>query len=125
MPLNANHAFREFGIALFFAALGLAAGDQFFAAVLSPRGLTWLATGLVITVVPLLSIGIWARAVEKMNFVTLGGLLSGGTTNPPALTFVTNLCRSEAPTLAYATVYPLTTLLRILVAQVLALILCG
>jgi len=125
MPQNVNHAFREFGISLFFAALGLAAGDQFFAAVFSPRGATWLATGLVITLVPLLSVGIWARAIEKLNFVTISGLLSGGTTNPPALSFATNLCGSEAPTLAYATVYPLATLLRILVAQLLALLLCG
>jgi putative transport protein len=125
MPIQVNHAFREFGISLFFAALGLAAGDQFFAALLSPRGLIWLATGLVITLVPLLAVGIWSRAVERMNFVTISGLLAGGTTNPPALSFATNLCRSEAPTLAYATVYPLTTLLRILVAQVLALVLCG
>jgi putative transport protein len=125
IPQNANHAFREFGIALFFASLGLAAGDRFFAAVLSPQGLTWLAAGLVITIVPLLAIGIWSRAIEKMNFVTLGGLIAGGTTNPPALTFVNNLCNSESPTLAYATVYPLTTLLRILTAQVLALLLVG
>jgi putative transport protein len=125
MPLSANHAFREFGIALFFAALGLAAGDQFFATVVSPRGLLWLATGVVIAVVPLLAIGIWSRVVAKMNFVTLGGMLAGGMTNPPALSFVSNLCRSESPTLAYATVYPLTTLLRILVAQVLALVLCA
>ncbi len=125
MPLSANHAFREFGIALFFAALGLAAGDQFFSAVLSPRGLVWLAAGLVITIVPLLAIGIWLRTVEKMNFVALGGFIAGATTNPPALTFVNNLCNSEAPSLAYATVYPLTTLLRILVAQVLVLVLCA
>jgi putative transport protein len=60
-----------------------------------------------------------------MNFVTLGGMLAGGTTNPPALSFVNNLCRSESPTLAYATVYPLATLLRITVAQVLSIWLCG
>ncbi len=125
MPLSANHAFREFGIALFFAALGLAAGDQFFAAVFSPRGIQWLGTGLVVTVVPLLAVGIWARSVERMNFVTLSGLLSGGMTNPPALSFASNLCGSESPTLAYTTVYPLTTVLRIVVAQVLALVLSG
>ncbi len=125
MPLNANHAFREFGISLFFAALGLAAGDQFFAAVFSPRGLIWLAAGLTISLVPLVAVGFWSRIVEKMNFVTLCGLLAGGTTNPPALNFATNLCHSDAPLLAYATVYPLTTLLRILVAQLLVLFLCG
>jgi putative transport protein len=123
--MSANHAFREFGISLFFAALGLAAGDQFVAAVFSPQGAVWLFAGLVTTIVPLLAVGIWSRAIDKMNFVTLGGLLAGGTSNPPALTFVNNLCNSEAPSLAYATVYPLTTVLRILVAQVLTLVLCG
>jgi putative transport protein len=61
MPTSANHAFREFGISLFFAALGLAAGDHFFDAVLSPRGLLWLAAGFVICITPLLAVGIWAR----------------------------------------------------------------
>jgi putative transport protein len=125
MPQSANHAFRELGVSLFFAALGLAAGDQFFAAVLSPRGMLWATVGVAITVLPLLAIGLWARLVQRMNFATLGGMLSGAMTNPPALTFVSNLCRSEAPALAYATVYPLTTLLRILVAQVLALLFGG
>lgn len=121
MPQNANHAFREFGVALFFAGLGLAAGDQFFAAVFSPRGLLWGGVGLAITVVPLLAVSVVARSIFKQNFVTLGGMLSGAMTNPPALTFVSGLCKSESPTLAYATVYPLATLLRILVAQILAL----
>jgi putative transport protein len=124
MPQNANHAFREFGVSLFFATLGLAAGEQFFPAVMSPRGMTWLATGFVITVLPLLAVGIWARLIERMNYVTLGGLLSGGMTNPPALAFVSNLCGSDAPGVAYATVYPLTTLMRILIAQMLVLLLC-
>ena len=87
MPINVNHAFRELGVALFFAALGLAAGDQFFATAISPRGLLWAASGLVITLVPLIVVAVWARRVARMNFVTLGGLLSGGMTNPPALTF--------------------------------------
>lgn len=124
MPQNANHAFREFGVVLFFAALGLAAGDQFFAAVFSPRGMLWAAVGSAVTVTPLLAVSIWARGILKMNYVTLGGMLSGAMTNPPALTFVSSICRSESPTLAYATVYPLATLLRILVAQILALVFC-
>ena len=125
MPLNANLAFREFGVSLFFAALGLAAGDHFFAAAFSSRGLTWSLVGLIVTVVPLLVVGIWSRLVLKMNFVSLGGLLAGAMTNPPALTFVNNLSRSDSPGLAYATVYPLATLLRIATAQMLALWFCG
>ncbi|MFN0066059.1 MAG: putative transporter [Limisphaerales bacterium] len=123
MPVNSNLAFREFGIALFFAAVGLAAGPKFFASVFSADGLRWLGAGLCVTVPPLLLAGIFARSVLKMNFTVLSGLLAGSVTDPPALAFANNLAKSDAPTVAYATVYPLTTLLRILSAQILALLL--
>jgi putative transport protein len=123
MPVNANLAFREFGMALFFAAVGLAAGPKFFASVFNSTGLLWLGAGLCITTLPPLAAGIFARAVWKMDFTTLSGLLAGSMTDPPALAFANNLARSDAPTVAYVTVYPLTTLLRILAAQALALIL--
>jgi putative transport protein len=120
VPLNANLAFREFGIALFFAAVGLAAGPSFFTSVFSGAGLLWLATGLCVTVLPLLVFGFVARLVLRMNFAVLGGMLAGSVTDPPALAFINNLTKSDAPTLAYVTVYPLTTVLRVLAAQVLA-----
>jgi putative transport protein len=123
MPVNTNLAFREFGIALFFAAVGLGAGAKFFATVFSATGLQWLLAGACVTVVPLMLIGIFARAVLKMNFMDLSGLLAGSMTDPPALAFASNIAGSDAPTVAYATVYPLTTLLRILSAQVLAIVL--
>jgi putative transport protein len=82
-----------------------------------------LLAGAFVTVVPLLLIGIFARAVWKMNFMDLSGMLAGSMTNPPALAFATNIGSSDAPNVAYATVYPLTTLLRILSAQVLAIVL--
>src|SRR5208283_3028273 len=123
MPVNTNLAFREFGIALFFAAVGLGAGAKFFATVFSATGLQWLLAGACVTVLPLMLIGIFARAVLKMNFIDLSGLLAGSMTDPPALAFASNIAGSDAPTIAYATVYPLTTLLRILSAQVLAIVL--
>lgn len=123
MPVNANLAFREFGIALFFAAAGLAAGPKFFASAFSSNGLLWVGVGLCVTTVPLLLTGLFARGVLKTNYAVLAGLLAGSVTDPPALAFATNLTKSDAPTVAYATVYPLTILLRILCAQVLALIL--
>jgi len=122
MPLNANLAFRDFGIALFFAAVGLDAGARFFATVFSVTGLQWLLAGACVTFVPLLIVGIIVCRAG-MNFMDVGGLIAGSTTNPPALSFLTNIAESDAPTVAYATVYPLTMLLRILCAQVLALIL--
>lgn len=123
MPTNTNLAFREFGIALFFAAVGLQAGAQFFATAFSATGLNWLLAGLCVTVLPLMLVGFFARAVWKMNFMDLSGLFAGSMTNPPGLSFATNVARSGAPNVAYATVYPLTTLLRVLSAQVLAIIL--
>lgn len=123
MPTNTNLAFREFGIALFFAAVGIKAGAKFFSTVFSDTGLEWLAAGVCVTMLPLLLVGIFARVVLKMNFMDLGGLLAGSMTDPPALAFASNIAGSDAPTVAYATVYPLTTLLRILTAQVLVILL--
>jgi putative transport protein len=125
MPVNTNLAFREFGIALFFAAVGLGAGAKFFATVISPLGLQWLLAGVGVTLLPLLAVGIFARVVWKMNFMDLSGLIAGSMTDPPALAFANNIAGSDSPTVAYATVYPLTTLLRILSAQVLAIVLMG
>jgi putative transport protein len=121
MPVNTNLAFRQFGIALFFAAVGLSAGPTFFGAVFSASGLAWLGAGLCVAVAPLMLAGIFARLALHMNFAVLGGVIAGSMTDPPALTFVNNLTRSEVSMLSYVTVYPLTTLLRILTAQVLAL----
>ena len=111
MPTNTNLAFREFGIALFFAAVGLGAGAKFFATVFSATGLYWLLAGFCVTVLPILLVGIFARAVWKMNFMDLSGFIAGSMTDPPALAFACNIARSDAPTVGYATVYPLTTLL--------------
>jgi putative transport protein len=123
MPMNANLAFREFGIALFFAAVGLAAGPQFFRNVFSSTGVLWLGAGLCVTILPPLLIGVFARAVLHMNFTVLGGLIAGSVTDPPALAFVNALTKSDAATLSYVTVYPMTTLLRILTTQMCALFL--
>lgn len=124
MPLNTNLAFREFGIALFLASVGLMAGPRFFATVFSTDGLLWLPVGLCVTVVPLVAVGVFARVVLGMNFTLLTGVLAGSVTDPPALAFASGLARSDAPTVAYATVYPLAMLSRIVVAQVLTLVLC-
>ena len=121
MPVNTNLAFREFGIALFLAAVGLSAGAKFFATVFSATGLQWLLAGVCVTVLPLVLVGIFARVAWKMNYMDLSGLLAGSMTDPPALAFASNIAGSDAPTVAYATVYPLTMLLRIFSAQVLAI----
>jgi len=123
MPSAANLALRELGIVLFLACVGLKAGSRFMDTLLSQDGPVWLLAGLCITVVPLLVVGIAARVLLKMNFVVLSGLIAGSMTDPPALAFANTLIKSDAPSVSYAAVYPLTMLLRILCAQFLVLLL--
>lgn len=125
MPVTANLAFRELGITLFLACVGLGAGEKFFATVFAGTGLAWLGAATLITMVPLLLVGVFARRWLKLNYMSICGLLAGSMTDPPALAFASSISKSDAPSVAYATVYPLTMLLRILGAQILALVLCG
>jgi putative transport protein len=124
MPANANIAFRELGIVLFLACVGLKGGEQFFGTVLSDQGLRWLLGGLAITMIPLLIVGLVARLVFRLNFTVISGLLAGSMTDPPALAFANAVSASDAPSVAYATVYPLTMLLRIVSVQLLILFFC-
>lgn len=125
MPAVANRAFRELGMALFLACVGLKAGEKFFATAMTTEGLHWVLWGLAITVIPLLLVGGVARLVFKLNYTVLSGLLAGSMTDPPALAFANAICGSDAPSVAYATVYPLTMLLRILTVQILVLFFVG
>ena len=125
MPVTANLAFRELGITLFLAAVGLGAGQHFFHAVFTPAGLAWLGVAMLLSMVPLLLAGWFARRRMDLDFLSISGLLSGAMTDPPALAFACAIARSDSPSVAYATVYPATMLLRILAAQLLALALAG
>ena len=124
MPINANTAFRELGIIFFLACVGLGAGAKFVETAFSAMGLQWMALGAAVTTLPLLIVGFIARKWMKMNYLTLVGVLAGSMTDPPALAFANKLAKSDYPALAYANVYPLTMLLRILVAQMAVLWLC-
>lgn len=124
MPANANALLRELGIALFLACAGLKAGEHFFHILREGDGLKWMLCGAAITLVPLLLVGFAARLLGKLNYLNLCGLLSGSMTDPPALAFANAVTGSDAPSIAYATVYPLTMLLRIVVAQLLVLLFC-
>lgn len=123
MPANANTALREMGIVLFLACVGLKAGGSFMPTLLSHDGLTWLGVACVVTTVPLLIVGLVARLALKVNFIAICGLLAGSMTDPPALAFANAISKSDAPAVAYAAVYPLTMLLRILAAQLMVLLL--
>jgi len=123
IPYSANLALRELGIILFLACAGLSAGETFFAAALSSQGIQWMAAGIAITMIPLLTTGIVARLWLKQNYLTICGVIAGSMTDPPALAFANSQADSEAASTAYAAVYPLTMILRIIAAQAIIFLL--
>ena len=121
MPISANVMLRELGIVLFLACVGLRSGGGFVQTFTEGAGWTWVGWGALITLIPLLIVGIAGRLIFRLNFAPLCGLLSGGMTDPPALAFAHSITHSDAPSVSYATVYPLVMLLRVFVAQALAM----
>lgn len=119
---SASLMLRELGICLFLASVGISAGKGFADTVFNYTGMWWVIWGFIITVVPLLVVGIIARWRFKINLLTIMGMMSGGYTDPPALAYANNSTGNDAPAVAYATVYPLTMFLRVVAAQ--ALVLC-
>ncbi len=123
MPPSANLALRELGIVLFLSVVGLKSGGDFVNTLVNGEGLSWIGYGALITAVPLITVGILARMLAKMNYLTMCGMLAGSMTDPPALAFANNLhATSGAAALSYATVYPLVMFLRIITPQLLAVL---
>ncbi len=123
MPPSANLALRELGIVLFLSVVGLKSGGDFVNTLVNGEGLSWIGYGALITAVPLITVGILARMLAKMNYLTMCGMLAGSMTDPPALAFANNLHpTSGAAALSYATVYPLVMFLCIITPQLLAVL---
>ena len=122
---SANLMLREIGLVLFLASVGVKAGANFVDTVVNGDGLLYVLTGFMITVLPILIIGIVARKKYHFNYFTIMGLLAGATTDPPALAFANASCSKDAPSIGYSTVYPLSMFLRIFTAQLVVLLFCS
>ena len=118
---SANMMIREIGISLFLAAVGLGAGEDFVASI-AGGGYWWILYGVIITVLPLLVVGVVARKACKLDYFTIMGLMAGAMTDPPALAYANSVGSNDRSAVSYAAVYPLTMFLRIFTAQILALI---
>ena len=118
---SASLLMRELGICLFLASVGISSGKGFAETVFNATGMWWVIWGFIITLVPLIVVSFIARGVYKINYLTIMGLISGGCTDPPALAYANNSTGSDAPAVAYSTVYPLTMFLRVVSAQALIL----
>ena len=119
--MSANLMLREIGIALFLACVGLGAGEGFVETVIN-GGYKWIGYGVIITMVPLLIVGIIGRKTCKLNYFTLMGLISGSMTDPPALSYSNATAGNDVPAVSYATVYPLVMFLRVITAQLMILL---
>ncbi|GIM58035.1 putative transporter [Capnocytophaga canimorsus] len=116
---SANLMVREIGIVLFLASVGLDAGKTFMETILHGEGLYWMLIGALITLIPLIITALVSRFNYKLTYLETCGLLAGASTDPPALAFAHDVTNSDTPALTYASVYPLTTFMRIMVAQLL------
>lgn len=122
---SASMMMRELGICLFLASVGISSGAGFAETVFNTTGMWWVIWGFMITFLPLVIVGCIARGVYKINYLTIMGLFAGGYTDPPALAYSTGSTSSDAPAVAYSTVYPLTMFLRVVAAQGLILAFMG
>ena len=120
--ISANLMLRALGLSMYLACLGLDAGTHFFETVFRPEGALWVGLGFAITVVPVILVAIVSIKWMKIDFGSVAGMLCGSMSNPMALNYVNSTVDSDAPSVAYATVYPLTMFVRVIMAQVILML---
>lgn len=120
---SASLMLRKLGLSLYLACLGLDAGSGFLATVMRPEGIEWVAIGFLITVVPVLIVGVVALRTGKFDFGTVCGILCGSMANPMALGYANDTLRGDTASISYATVYPLGMFVRVVIAQMLIMFL--
>ncbi len=119
---SANLMLRRLGLSMYLACLGLSAGEHFFETVVRPEGLLWIGLGFVITIVPVLLVGWLALRFGHLDFGSVTGMLCGSMANPMALTYANDTIPNDKPSVTYATVYPLSMFVRVIIAQLLLVI---
>lgn len=119
---SANLMLRRLGLSMYLACLGLSAGEHFFETVVRPEGLLWVGLGFIITIVPVLLVGWLALKFGNLDFGSVVGMLCGSMANPMALTYANDTIPNDKPSVTYATVYPLSMFIRVIIAQLLLVI---
>lgn len=119
---SANLMLRGIGISMYLACLGLDAGAHFFETVFRTEGLIWVMIGFVLTVFPVVVVGLYALKINKMDYPTVCGMLCGSMANPMALNYANSTVDGDQPSVSYATVYPLCMFARVIIAQIILLI---
>jgi putative transport protein len=115
---SASLMLRKLGLSLYLAGIGLDAGGQFFETVVRPQGLMWVLIGFLLTVVPVLIVGLIVLHTRKYDFGTICGILCASMANPMALSYANDTIKGDTPSVSYATVYPLSMFIRVLITQI-------
>ena len=118
---SANLMLRGIGLSLFLACLGLDAGAGFLDTIMRADGLIWIAEGALITMIPVLAFAPVAMRMCHLDFGSACGMLSGAMANPMALNYANDTLPGDNASVAYATVYPMTMVVRVIIAQILVL----
>ena len=119
MTRSAGLMLRKLGLSLYLACLGLEAGKDFFETVVRPEGLLWVGLGFLLTIVPVLIVGIIVLKTRRYDYGTICGILCGSMANPMALAYANDTIEGDTPSVSYATVYPIGMFIRVIIAQVL------
>lgn len=119
---SANKMLRAMGLATYLACLGLDSGAHFFETVFRSEGLLWIGLGAALTIIPTILVGLLAVKWLKIDFGTASGMLCGSMANPMALDYANSTLPGDRPSVAYATVYPLSMFARVLLVQVVILL---
>ena len=119
---SANLMLRAFGLSLYLACLGLGSGGEFFETAVSSQGAMWVGLGFLITLVPTVVVGVAAMRLARVDFGSTCGMLCGSMANPMALNYANDTIEGEYASVAYATVYPLSMFVRVIVAQLVLMI---
>ena len=116
---SASLMLRMLGLSLYLACLGLDAGKDFFATVVRPEGIAWVGIGFLITLLPVVLVGLIALKTRKYDFGTICGILCGSMANPMALTYANDTLRGDTASISYAAVYPLGMFVRVVIVQII------
>ncbi|BDD01584.1 aspartate:alanine exchanger family transporter [Persicobacter psychrovividus] len=113
----ANAFLREIGLLFFLAAVGTSAGSSLVATI-EANGFSLFISGVMITMIPMI-LAITIGRILKINYLSLLGTLTGGMTSTPGLSAVDGMTETNAPSVAYATVYPFAMVILVIVAQIM------
>ena len=118
MPIAASRVFREFGLALFLAQVGMASGSTFVETV-AKSGMTYLLLGVALVALLSISVLLITVYVFRIPYDMAAGIISGATGNPAILAFSSKTLASDKPDVGYAMIFPSMTVFKILLVQII------